>query len=288
MKILQAIVNYSITYSEPIFNCFKHDKLCLMDVHSDSDYNRMVVTVLGDPETLIDCLFHSVKRASELIDLRNHEGVHPFIGATDVIPLVPLEDISISEAIDYANKLAKRVSELGIPVFLYEKAKDNRKLPAIRKGGLRGLKERLANNEIMLDYGTRLHESAGASVIGVRDPLIAYNVTLDSQDLSLARQIARQIRESNGGLEALSAIGVYCQTLGKVQVSCNLRDYKITSLDDVFNEIERLSDNILSSEIIGCVFRDSISNPDRLKLTRFDEDMIIESWVSRYKQRVEP
>ncbi len=140
----------------------------------------------------------------------------------------------------------------------------------------------------MFDYGARLHESAGASVIGVRDPLIAYNVTLDSQDLSLARQIARQIRESNGGLEALSAIGVYCQTLGKVQVSCNLRDYKITSLDDVFNEIERLSDNILSSEIIGCVFRDSISNPDRLKLTRFDEDMIIESWVSRYKQRVEP
>ena len=118
---------------------------------------------------------------------------------------------------------------LAFPVFLYEKAKDNRNCQLSEKGGLRGLKERLANNEIMFDYGARLHESAGASVIGVRDPLIAYNVTLDSQDLSLARQIARQIRESNGGLEALSAIGVYCQTLGKVQVSCNLRDYKITS-----------------------------------------------------------
>ena len=285
MKILQAIVNYSITYNEPIINCFKHEKLCLMDVHSDPDYNRMVITVLGDPEALVDCLFDSVKTASEIIDLRVYEGVHPFIGATDVIPLVPLEDISISEAVVYAKNLAKRVSELGIPVFLYEKAKDNRKLPSIRKGGLSGLKERLANKEITFDYGVKYHESAGATVIGVRDPLIAYNVTLDSQDLSLARRIARQIRESN---EALSTIGVYCQSLGKVQVSCNLRNYKITSLETVFTEIKRLSDNILSSEIIGCVFEECVNNPDFLKLIRYDEDMIIESWVSRYKQRAKP
>lgn len=287
MKILSALINYSIEYDASIIECFNQPHVMVMDVNSSQDYNRMVVSVLGQPTSLLKAIVQSVKTASTLIDVNTHQGEHPFIGATDVIPLVPLQNITTLQAIDYSIQLAKQISKLNIPVFLYEKSFHDRKLASIRKGGYSGLKNRLENKDISFDFGQQLHPTAGASVVGVRKPLIAYNVTLNSLDINLAKDMARNIRESSGGLAYVSAIGVYCESLQKVQVSTNLRDYKVTSLDDVYQAIQQHTDLIESSEIIGCVFEECVKNPSSLKLTRFNEDMIIESWLKRFVSQEE-
>lgn len=287
MKILSALINYSIEYDASIIECFNQPQVMVMDVNSSQDYNRMVVSVLGQPTSLLKAIVQSVKTASTLIDVNTHQGEHPFIGATDVIPLVPLQNITTLQAINYSIQLAKQISKLDIPVFLYEKSFHDRKLASIRKGGYSGLKNRLENKDISFDFGQQLHPTAGATVVGVRKPLIAYNVTLNSLDINLAKDIARKIRESSGGLAYVSAIGVYCESLQKVQVSTNLRDYKVTSLDDVYKAIQQHTNLIESSEIIGCVFKECVKSSSSLKLTRFNEDMIIESWLKRFVSQEE-
>ena len=282
MKILEAIINYSCNNQPTIVEAFKD--CCVMDVHNDEDYFRMVISVIGEPDKLVSNIIDSAKEALKVVDLNSYKGTHPTIGAIDVVPFVPLENMTQQEAIEISNQCAYQLSLIGIPTFLYELSKEGRLLSSIRKGGLENLKTRIVNHELLFDYGNKLHETGGACVVGVREPMIAYNITLEENNLQLAKQVAKTLRQSNGGLKYVSAIGVYCESRNITQVSFNLRNYKVTSIEEVYDKVAKLAP-IASSEIIGCVFKEMISNPHKLKLTRFDNKMIIDGWIFRYKKR---
>ena len=236
-------------------------KVALLDVHVDPDHHRSVFTIAGEPEAMSTALFGLVRNAQCCIDLRMHEGGHPRIGAVDVVPWIPLQDVTMEECIDYAKALGSRVgAELGIPVFLYEQASmvdSRRKLEVIRRGGLPALQERMNHQEGWKpDYGSEsLHPSCGAMVTGARFYLIAFNVVLDSGNLNFARHIAETIRESGGGLPALKALGVSLPSRGLVQVSMNLVDFRRTSLRAAYEAVEQEAQkrgiNIFESEIVG-------------------------------------
>lgn len=236
-------------------------KVALLDVHVDPDHHRSVFTIAGEPEAMSTALFGLVRNAQCYIDLRMHEGGHPRIGAVDVVPWIPLQDVTMEECIDYAKALGSRVgAELGIPVFLYEQASmvdSRRKLEVIRRGGLPALQERMSHQEGWKpDYGSEsLHPSCGAMVTGARFYLIAFNVVLDSGNLNFARHIAETIRESGGGLPALKALGVSLPSRGLVQVSMNLVDFRRTSLRAAYEAVEQEAQkrgiNIFESEIVG-------------------------------------
>jgi glutamate formiminotransferase / formiminotetrahydrofolate cyclodeaminase len=256
----------------------KGQKECLLlGASADVDHNRAVLTFAGTPEGLLECAFQVIGRAIDLIDLRAHAGVHPRIGAVDVVPFVPLQETPMTVCIGMARELAKRVSKaFGLPVFLYEEASpDRRTLPAIRKGGLDALVSGIQDDPLRVpDFGPhRLHPSAGAVAIGARDLLIAFNVQLDSRDLGAAQVVARRIRERDGGMPRVRALGFYLPSRDLVQVSMNLLDYRQTSLDAVFKRIlaeaEALGIAVVSSQIVGYVPRAAM-NQNTLSLIRLE------------------
>lgn len=237
--------------------------VALLDLHMDSDHHRSVFTLAGEPEAMATALFRFIQEAQHSIDLRRHQGQHPRIGAVDVVPWIPLRGVTMEECADYAKDLGRRVGqELGIPVFLYEQAALvplRARLDIIRQGGLSGLQERMYQEaDWKPDFGPNvLHPTAGAVAIGARFFLIAFNVVLKSQDIQVARRIARTIRSSGGGLPALKAMGVPLSSKGFVQVSMNLMDFRQTSLRAAFQAVEReshrLGVEIQESEIVGLV-----------------------------------
>ncbi len=240
----------------------------VLDVLSDHSHNRTVVTFAGSPQKVENAAFNAAKVAASLIDMEKHKGEHPRIGATDVIPFIPIRDVTIEECVAIAERLGKRLGEeLGIPVYLYAKAArtpDREKLPNIRKGEYEGLKEAILTDPLRKpDFGpSRLHVSAGATAVGARQPLIAYNVNLDTGDVKVARRIARAIRESSGGLPSVQAKGVLIDETGLAQVTMNLLDYKVTSIDLVLKKIEeeaaRRDTGVVNSEIVGLVPLDAL------------------------------
>jgi glutamate formiminotransferase/formiminotetrahydrofolate cyclodeaminase len=263
----------------------------LLDQTSDYDHHRSVMTVVGDTEDVVEAMFRAIRIATDLIDLRIHAGVHPRVGATDVVPFVPIKGISMRECVQAAKRLGHRVgTELDIPVFLYERAashRDHAPLESVRRGGLEGLAFRMASDpDWTPDFGpTRPHETAGAMVIGARPPLIAFNVNLASTDLGLARSIARSIRQSNGGLRHLKAIGVELASRRLVQVAMNLTDYEVTPLHVAFKAVEAQADrhgvDIAGAEIVGLLPQAAITEPVRhaLRLDRFDPAQILEARI---------
>lgn len=241
--------------------------VALLDLHVDPDHHRSVFTLAGRPEAMATALFQVIREAQQDIDLRTHHGQHPRIGAVDVVPWIPLRGVTMEECAGYAKDLGRRVGqELGIPVFLYEQAAivpSRARLDVIRRGGLSGLQERMDQEpEWKPDFGPNvLHPTAGAVAIGARFFLIAFNVILKSQDVQVARRIARTIRSSGGGLPALKAMGVTLSSKGLVQVSMNLMDFRQTSLRGAFYAVEReshrLGVEIQESEIVGLVPQES-------------------------------
>jgi glutamate formiminotransferase len=232
----------------------------ILDVHMDEDHNRTVITVAGSPQIVTEAMFRAMDVAAEHIDLSRHSGEHPCIGATDVVPFVPLRGIRMAECVNLAKQLGQRVGEqLGLPVFLYEQAATHpfrRNLANIRRGGYDGLQARINDDEAMQpDYGPLTVGPAGAVVIGARGPLIAFNAYLDTDDVSIARQIARQVRESSGGLRFLKAIGVLVD--GQAQVSMNLIDFRITPLHAVLEHVREvaaeLDAKVTKTELVGLV-----------------------------------
>ena len=213
------------------------DEGCTPGCQSDASHNRSVVTFIGPPDKVMEAAFACAKRASELIDMESHSGEHPRIGATDVIPFVPVQGISMDQCVEMAKNLGQRIaSELGIPVYLYGKAAtrpERVRLPAVRQGEYEGLKVAICTDpERAPDFGPlKMHPTAGATAVGARPPLIAYNVNLDTGDIVKARTIARAIRESSGGLPAVQAKGILIKETGDVQVTVNLLDHKTTSMD---------------------------------------------------------
>ena len=233
----------------------------VIDYSSDPDHNRTVVTIVGEPEAVSEALFRGIAKAAELIDMDAHEGEHPRIGATDVVPFVPIKNVTMEEAVEMARSLAQRVAEeLGIPVYLYAKAAtrpDREVLSRIRKGEYEGLKADLeaGKEERFPDYGPRKLGKAGATVIGARPPLIAYNIYLTTDDVSIARKIAKAVRHSSGGLRYVQAMGLLME--GRAQVSMNLLDYtktpvyRVTEL--VRREAARYGVAIHSAELVGLI-----------------------------------
>jgi len=260
----------------------------ILDIHSDIDHNRSVITYICDPEHVVESGFRAYRKAAELIDMTKHEGVHPRIGACDVFPMVPLESVTVDEAIQLANELGRRVgTELQIPVYLYEssaKSEERKNLANIRRGQYEELTKTIAYDTSKTpDFGpAQMNLKAGATAIGVRGPLIAFNVFLDSQDKSIAKKIANAISESKGGFKFVKSLGFEIKSKNQVQVSMNFTDYRKTPLHRVFetikSEADRYGVNIASSEIVGLIPFDAAADIVNfyLRLTGFKKEKVIE------------
>jgi glutamate formiminotransferase/glutamate formiminotransferase/formiminotetrahydrofolate cyclodeaminase len=213
----------------------------LLDVHSDADHNRSVYTVVGSEEELVAALLAGIACARERIDLRRHEGAHPRVGAADVVPFVPIRETDAGRARAAALELARRVGEeLALPVFLYADLAPGRGPAFFRRGGPAGLQGRVDSGELAPDFGPRkLDERAGGVLVGARAPLIAFNVNLAGNDLAAAREVARIVRERDGGFRGVRALGLRLQSAGHVQVSLNVEDWRASPLHEVVAAVQR-------------------------------------------------
>jgi len=260
----------------------------LLGKEMDPNHNRAVVTFIGPRLAVAEAAFRGAEKAVELIDMNVHKGEHPRIGALDVCPFVPIAGATMDDCVALARSVGRRIAEeLGVPVYLYAEAAtrpDRRRLPDIRRGEYEGLKEEIGTNpDRKPDFGpARLHPTAGATVVGARPVLIAWNVNLATKDVGLARRIAKAIRESSGGFPAVQAKGFELADRGLVQVSMNMLDYRKTSLVRVFEEIRKLAAQegveIADSEIVGQVPLAPLLEASRahFRLTGFDDAQILE------------
>jgi glutamate formiminotransferase len=287
-KTLECVPNFSegkdLALVDDIVSAVKTARV--LDVHSDPDHNRSVVTMAGEPEAVKQAAFDLTERAMQLLDIREHDGAHPFIGVVDVIPFVPLKDISIEETVKIAREFGESVAaKLSLPVYFYgEAAKlpERKELPYVRRGGYFILQKEIDDPHRKPDVGHGLHFTAGAVAVGVRDFLIAFNVNLDTPDLDIAKSIAKNVREKNGGLPGIRALGVELKSRGITQVTINVTDHKMTSLKRVFDEISRWAKeygvDILESELVGMLPKEAVfpGMKDYLKLPHFSESQILE------------
>ncbi len=260
----------------------------VLNHHIDQDHNRSVITFVASPESIVDAAVRAVATAAELIDLRTHAGVHPRIGATDVLPFVPVSGITIDQCVAIAHEAGRRVwEELRIPVYFYERAAlhpARARLENVRRNGFEWLREHIKSDpDRAPDVGERkLHESAGAIAVGARPFLIAFNVNLRTNDLSVARRIARAVRERDGGLPFVKALGFELKSRGVVQVSMNLVDYEQTAIARAFNAVReqatRESVEILSTEIVGLLPRAALDRTAAYfpLLENFRETLVLE------------
>jgi glutamate formiminotransferase len=255
----------------------------LIDQSSDASHNRSVITFVGEGAACAEAAFRAISKAREVIDLTKHQGEHPRIGATDVVPFVPLEGATMDECIALAHALGARVGrELAIPVYFYESAARcpaRRNLPDVRNIGFEKLREAVASDPTRTpDEGpkTALHPTAGATVIGARQFLIAFNINLTSEDVALAKSIAKAIRERDGGLKGIKAMGFAIDAPKCAQVSMNVCDFRSTGLERVYAEVEKLARaagvEILESELVGLAPRAALpaGAAERIRLRGFD------------------
>jgi glutamate formiminotransferase len=260
----------------------------LLDVSSDPDHDRSVLTLAGEAGDLRAGLLALYETALREIDLTRHQGVHPRVGAVDVVPFVPLGDTPMEEAVTAAETLASQVAErFDLPVYLYEQAArrpERRRLADIRRGGFEGFPAKMADPAWVPDFGpARVHPTAGVTVIGARFFLIAFNAVLETADVSIAKAIARKVRESGGGLPAVRAMGVYLESRGRAQVSMNLVDFRqtsvLTALNRVRQEAEVLGSRVLESELIGLMPEEAAAGvvAEALQLPGFASVRILEN-----------
>ena len=270
----------------------------LLDTQMDADHNRTVVTFVGSRESVGEAALRAIESAAKLIDLNEHRGVHPRMGATDVVPFVPIKGVNLNDCIEIAQWVAEETwRRFRIPTYLFEAAarEPRRKnLEYVRRGQFEQLREEVRlSPDRQPDFGEAdLHPTAGATAVGARNFLIAYNINLNTSDLHLAKSIARKIRASDGGFTAVKAIGVEIKALGLVQVSMNLTDFRTTSINTVFDavlgEASRAGVAIEGSEIVGLVPRQAIENTDvaRIKLRHFSTRLILENQIEEAEGNV--
>ncbi|MDO4753498.1 MAG: glutamate formimidoyltransferase [Bacillota bacterium] len=265
-QIIECVPNFSegrdMEKLDKILDCFRNvEGVLLLDHSSDADHNRTVVTVVGESEPLKHAVVAAMGKAAELIDLRTHEGQHPRMGATDVVPFIPVENVTMEECIALSKEVAALAYEKhGIPSFLYEKSAsrpERENLANVRKGQFEGMSEKVKQPEWTPDFGTDIHPSAGITAIGARMFLVAFNVNLDNPDVEVASSIAKCVRFLSGGLRFCKAIGIDISEKGMSQVSMNMTDYTKTpiyrSYELIGVEARRYDANIVESEIIGLV-----------------------------------
>ena len=266
-KILECVPNFSegrdLEKIEKIIEPFRaRNGVKLLDYQNDEDHNRSVVTVVGEPQALKTAVIESMGVAIDVIDMQTHKGQHPRMGAIDVVPFIPLKEITMDEAIAISKAIAQKVADTyELPVFLYEKSAtkpERQNLAAIRKGQFEGMPKKIKQPQWAPDYGpAQIHPTAGVSAIGARMPLVAFNVNLNTRHIEIANQIAKKVRHINGGLRYCKGIGIELKDRGIVQVSLNMTDYTQTALYRVFEliriEAQRYGVNVIGSEIIGLV-----------------------------------
>jgi glutamate formiminotransferase / 5-formyltetrahydrofolate cyclo-ligase len=262
----------------------------VLDVQSDADHNRSVLTLVGNRTSLPAAVLALFEAVLPRIDLRHHQGEHPRIGAVDVVPFVPIEGVSLPDCVALAREVGQAVAErFGVPVFLYEEAASaphRRNLEDIRRGQFEGLAEKMGDPLWPPDFGPKTpHASAGASVIGARMPLIAYNINLGTSDLDIAKKIAKAIRHSSGGYRFVKAMGVMLEKRQLAQVSINMTDFKKTPLFRVFEtvraEAARYGVSVVGSEIVGLVPEEALLETAEhfLRLEGFSPSQVLERKV---------
>jgi len=295
VKIVESAPNFSEGMREEIVRQIMAQAegvqdVWILDWSMDADHNRSVVTLVGSPEPLLEALFKMTKKAMELIDMRTHKGEHPRMGATDVIPLVPVMNITMEECVELSKRLGERIGqELNIPVFLYERsatAPHRENLADIRKGEFEGFFEKIKDPRWKPDFGPEeVHPTAGVTAVGAREYLIAFNVNLGTTRIEIAEKIARAVRHISGGYKYVKAIAVDLKEKGMVQVSMNMTNYKKSPLFRVFETIKREAERygvpVVGTEIIGMVPMQAMLEVAQfyLQLDDFDMNRIIESKI---------
>lgn len=293
MRVLECVPNFSEGSDEGILTSIADalrsvKGVRLLDICRDPDHNRTVFTFIGDPGAVEAGAAAACDRAIGTIDMCRHRGVHPRIGAVDVVPFVPIAGLEMKDAVETAHRFGKAFAERNrVPVYFYGEAAlrpGRRDLSHIRRGGYESLERKLSDPQWAPDAGPTLFDPCkGATAVGARQPLIAYNINLRTNDLSIAKRIAAEIRQSGGGLRSVKAIGVPLTSRGIVQVSMNLTDFRETSVKTAFDVVAEKARQqgveILESEIVGLVPAAALEgvDPGDIKLTRFSENLIIES-----------
>lgn len=290
-QIVECVPNFSegrrVNVVDEIVQAMQLPGVRVLDREMDANHNRSVITLAGEPRALEEGVFRGIATAARLIDLDQHRGEHPRIGATDVVPFVPIRDVTMDECVAMARRLGERVGrELEIPVYLYESAAtrpERRDLAWIRRGEYEGLKQEiLTNPEREPDFGPKRLGKAGATVIGARPFLIAYNVNLATSDVQIAKDIARVVREKGGGLPKVKALGFELKDRGIVQVSMNLTDFNVTGILQAFNAVKAEADKrgvaIVESEIVGLVPLEALTQlaAHVLRLPTFSVNQVVE------------
>ncbi|HIS10915.1 MAG TPA: glutamate formimidoyltransferase [Candidatus Avibacteroides excrementipullorum] len=294
-KIMECVPNFSEGRDhakiEQIVEPFRgKQNVKLLDYSNDEDHNRLVVTVVGEPQALKDAVLEAIGVAVRLIDLTKHQGQHPRMGAVDVVPFIPIKGCTMEEAIEISKETGKEVADrYGVPVFLYEKsatAPHRENLASIRKGEFEGMAEKIKLPEWKPDFGpAERHPTAGTVAIGARMPLVAYNVNLGTNNLDIATAIAKKIRFIGGGLRYCKAMGVELHDRGIVQVSINMTDYTKTALYRAFElvkvEARRYGVPVVGSEIIGLVPMEALIDTASyyLGLENFSMNQVLETRI---------
>jgi glutamate formiminotransferase len=290
-RIVECVLNFSEgrrgeTIDQIVGALASVEGVRVLDVQSDADHNRSVVTMVGEPEAVEEAAFRGIARAARLIDMDQHQGEHPRMGATDVVPFVPIAGVTMADCVEMARRLGERVGrELSIPVYLYEAAAsclERRNLADVRRGEYEGLKVEIETDPHRApDFGPARMGKAGATAIGARPPLIAFNVYLNTHDVAIAKAIARAVRHSSGGLRYVKALGLLVE--GRAQVSMNLTDYRQTPIHRVVEMIRREAARygvaIVSSEVVGLIPNEALVDAARfyLQLDGFSPDQILEN-----------
>lgn len=295
-KIVECVINISEGRDNTVLRQLaavagSHPEAFLLNLSSDPDHNRAVFTIAGSPQGVLEASWECSRKALSILDIRLHQGIHPRIGIVDVVPFVPLLNTSMEECSELARVLGRRLgSRLHVPVFLYghaARAPERIELSSIRRGGTAGAAARMKTHPP--DFGpSRLHLTAGASAVGAREILIAFNIDLAGRSLDTAAEIAGLTRESSGGLPSVKALGLYLRERDCTQVSMNLTDYRRTSIIQVFEHVARLADRhgiqVAGSEVIGLIPRDSLAESDAglIKIRNFiPSDIYIEDCLAK-------
>ncbi len=298
MRLLECIPNISEGRDQEKISLIveeikKHKGVRLLDLSSDPDHHRSVLTFIGDPTDVKEAALAMSLKAIELIDMRRHQGAHPRLGAVDVVPFVPILGMEMEEAVQIAREFGKELGARGIPIYFYEESAsspERKDLPTIRKGEYEGLKEKLKDPKWKPDAGPdQFNPKSGATVVGARFPLIAYNINLETTDLTLAREIAKKVRFKDGGFPNVRAMAVDLKERGMVQVSMNLTNYRVTNIPQVFEfikeEARKRGVEIAESEIIGLIPMGALESivQSYLKYPKFSIDQVIEKRILEFE-----
>lgn len=290
MPVIQCVPNFSEGRNEAVVEAIVSaargaSEVTIADYSFDPDHNRMVFSLLGTPEEIRAAVHAAASRAIELIDLRSHTGAHPRVGAVDVVPLVPIRGVTMEDCVVLSYEIGHDLADLGIPVYFYEEsatAAHRTNLAGIRRGGFEGLSQHHLDHDWAPDIGPHeAHPTAGASVVGARGPLVAYNVNLNTKDMEIAQAIVRRIRSGEAGLEGVKSMSVWLATREKAQVSMNVTRPDLTPLKQVFDFVESQAAGLgVESEIIGLASERYLGcTPQELKATDFKETQILEHWL---------